>query len=156
MGLRNGSLNFYVKDIHLDLGVGSTPKEAALKYTLVIKNNRTFDIEIESLKSKITVADIVESFHTKNLTVKAAHKAEIHFEKVLSLWEFTQGVYSHFIKQEPQNYKLRGLAVIRGEFFHIKKDGIDEGAKEINNEADFSDNSDNSDTKGNKESDNNK
>ncbi|MFW5799747.1 MAG: hypothetical protein ACOCV8_02935 [Spirochaetota bacterium] len=154
MGLKNGSLNFYVKDIHLDLGVGRTPKEAALKYTLVIKNNRTFDIEIESLKSKITVADIVESFHTKNLTVKAAHKAEIQFEKALSLWEFTQGVYSHFIKQEPQNYKLRGLAAIRGEFFHIKKDGIDEGAKEINNEADFSDNSD---TKGSsKESDNNK
>ncbi len=116
------SLSYEIKDIDLDIEISLIPKEPVLKYKIIIKNSLNHPANIESMRAKIQVLGIMDTYQVKDIIIPANDTLEIDVEKKLgNLIDFGNGVLNYFVKpNEKSKYKIRGLAKIDGEFYRIK------------------------------------
>jgi hypothetical protein len=114
------SLSFMVENINLDVGGVFPPKEPILKFDLLIKNNEDFEIEIDNIRIKVTIAKVEELFTAKELNIKANDTVDFTINKKLNMFDFGNSVFEYFVKSQSKKYKIRGIAKVNNQIFHIK------------------------------------
>lgn len=114
------SLTFKIENINLDVGGVFPPKEPMLKFDLIVENNENFDIDIDNLRIKITIASVEELFSAKEFNIKANDIINISIHKKLNMFDFGNSVFEYFVKSQSKKYKIRGMARFNNSIFHIK------------------------------------